>query len=145
MKSLIMITMMIFSLSSFAGVLKKSIPQSVLDRLNVGNGAAFIQAYDVKKFDLDNQVETVKKWNTESACSKWSTLSSVDSAILKLHESGATELAMILENLRVKKQLKAAIYNTSSPSEDATSCSFQYYEFYSFDGELLILDLDFNA
>ncbi len=145
MKFLIMTIAMFFSLASMAGVLKKSIPQSVLDGVNVGNGAVYIQAYDVKKFDLNNRVNTVKKWNTESGCSSWATDSSVENAILKLHETGAKALANILEDLRVKNQIKAAIYNTASPSYDLENCAFYYYEFYSVDGEMLILDLDFNA
>lgn len=145
MKFLVMTMTLLFSLTSFAGVLKKSIPQSVLDKVNVGNGAVYFQTYDVKKFDLENRINTVKKWNTESGCASWDTNASVANAITKLNENGANELASILENLRVNKQIKAAIYNTASPSYDLENCSFYYYEFYSVDGDLLILDLDFNA
>lgn len=144
MKFLVMTLAMLFSLATFAGAIKKSVPQTVLDGVNVGNGSVYIQSYDVKKFDVNNRMNTIKKWNTESGCSSWSTDNSVEDAIMKLNESGAKELARILENLRVNNQIKAAIYNTSSPSYDLQNCSFFYYEFYSNDGDVLIMDLDFN-
>ena len=144
MKFLVMTLAMLFSLATFAGAIKKSVPQTVLDGVNVGNGSVYIQSYDVKKFDVNNRMNTIKKWNTESGCSSWSTDNSVEDAIMKLNESGAKELARILENLRVNNQIKAAIYNTSSPSYDLQNCSFFYYEFYSVDGDVLIMDLDFN-
>ena len=144
MKFLVMTIAMLVSLASMAGEIKKSIPQSVLDSVNTGNGAVYVQSYDVKKFDLNNRVNTVKKWNTESGCSSWATDNSVETAILKLNEMGAKTLATLLEDLRVKNKLKAAIYNTAAPSYDLENCNFYYYEFYSTDGDLLILDLDYN-
>lgn len=145
MKFLTMAMALMFSFASFAGVIKNSVSQAMLDRVNVGNGAAYIKSYDTKRFDVNKQVITVKQWNSESGCSSWSTSSNVEMAVSKLHEAGAVELAVVLENLRLKNQIKAAIYNTAAPSYDAENCSFNYYEFYSVDGDLLILDLDFNA
>ena len=83
MKFLVMIMAMLFSLASFAGAIKKSVPQAVLDGVNVGNGSVYIQSYDVKKFDVNARMNTIKKWNTESGCSSWSTENSVEDAIMK--------------------------------------------------------------
>jgi hypothetical protein len=107
-----MTMVMNLSLASFAGTLTKSIPQALLDGVNIGNGSAYIQSYDVKKFDLNGRIKTIKKCNTESECSNWSTESKVADSIMKFNENGSVEMAPVIENLRVNNQLKAAIYNT---------------------------------
>lgn len=144
MKLLTILMVALFSISSFAGVLKKSVPQSVLDKLNIGNGSTYIKTVTPGSFDIEKRLSNIRKWNAESGCSNWVTESSLETTIAKLHQNGAQELAIILENLRISNQLKAGIYNTSLPSNDLFNCTFYYYEIYSNDGEVLVLDLDFN-
>lgn len=144
MKIITIIMIALFSLPSFSGVLKKSVSQSVLNKLNVGNGSAYIQTYSPSEFTLEKRLNTIKQWNSESGCNSWTTESDLKSTITKLKENGAGELSKILENLRLSNSLKAGIFNNSLPSEDSENCSFFYYEIYSNDGEVLILDLDFN-